>query len=257
MNTVLKIGGHQLEDDAFLNELAEAVFELQHPIIIVHGGGDEVSALQRDLGIEPKYHEGLRITDQASLRLMTMSLSGLVNKRLVSFFLAAGVDALGISGMDRAIVRADTHPALPGSQTGVVTHVSDARLQELLELGITPVIAPLCLGEDGFRQFNVNADHVAAAIATAIHAERLFFLTDVPGVLDENGTLLTQLDADATAALESRDVIHHGMIPKVRSALDALAHGASGVTIGNLDAFRTNSGTTFFARSKQMEISTP
>ena len=257
MNTVLKIGGHQLEDDAFLTELAAAVRELRQPIIIVHGGGAEVSAIQRDLGIEPRYHEGLRITDPAALRLMTMALSGLVNKRLVSFLLAAGVDALGISGMDRAIVRADTHPALPESQTGIVTSVNDGRLQELLELGITPVIAPLCLGEDGFRQFNVNADHVAAAIAAAIHAERLFFLTDVPGVLAENGTLLARLDAAAAEALETKGVIHHGMVPKVRSALGALAHGASGVTIGDLLAFRDHAGTTFYARTKQMEISSP
>ncbi|MCY4107150.1 MAG: acetylglutamate kinase [Chloroflexi bacterium] len=257
MNTVLKIGGHPLQDEAFLTELAQTVHALQQPIIIVHGGGDEVSALQRDLGIEPRYHEGLRITDPASLRLMTMAIGGLINKRLVAHLLSAGVDALGISGLDRAIVRAKTHPALAGSHTGVITQVNGARIRQMLALGITPVIAPLCIGEDGLRQYNVNADHVAAAIAAALHSERLFFLTDVPGVLDEAGQLLRELDAETTATLLDEGIIHHGMVPKVRSALDALAQGASGATIGDLPAFRAHAGTTFITQSKQMEIPSP
>ena len=145
MPTVLKIGGHQLEDASFLSEMAAAIQTHREQIVIVHGGGDTISALQRELGIEPRYHEGLRVTDAATLRLMTMALSGLVNKRLVGSLLAAGVDALGISGMDRAIVRARAHPALPESHTGVVVETHGERILQLLVLGITPVIAPLCL----------------------------------------------------------------------------------------------------------------
>lgn len=253
MPTVLKIGGHQLEDDAYLREMAAVIPALPEDTLIVHGGGDEVSALQRQLGIEPRYHEGLRVTDGASLRLMTMALSGLVNKRLVGCLLAAGVDALGISGLDRGIVRARPHPALPNSHTGVVAAVDEARLRQLLALGITPVIAPLCLSEDGRGQFNVNADHVAAAIAAELAADRLFFLTDVAGVQDERGLILPELDEAASAALLQRGVIQSGMVPKVRSALAALQRGAREVTIGNLQALRERAGTTFLARTEPVE----
>ena len=257
MPTVLKIGGHQLEDASFLSEMAAAIQTHREQIVIVHGGGDAISALQRELGIEPRYHEGLRVTDAATLRLMTMALSGLVNKRLVAFLLAAGVDALGISGVDRAIVRARVHPALPESHTGIVVDVHGERILQLLALGITPVIAPLCLSENGLRQFNVNADHVAAAIAAAVNAERLFFLTDVHGVLDESGALLPQLDAEATETLLARGIIQQGMVPKVRSALAALERGAIGVTIGDLNALQNGTGTTFLTRSTQAEITSP
>ncbi len=253
MPTILKLGGHQLQDPAFLAGMAQAIRHKAGPHIVVHGGGDEISELQHRLGIEPRYHEGLRITDGAGLRLMTMALSGLVNKRLVGCLLAAGVDALGLSGVDRAIVRARAHPDLPQSHTGVVTSVASERLQQLLELGITPVIAPLCLGEDEQEQYNVNADHVAAAVAAATQAERLFFLTDVPGVLDERGQALSELSAAAADTLLARGIIHQGMIPKVRSALSALSQGAREAIIGNLDGLRANRGTVFHNRPNPKE----
>ena len=158
-----------------------------------------------------------------------------------------------MSGLDRAIIRARTHPDLPGSYTGVVSAVDGHRLHELLALGITPVIAPLCISEDGQNPFNVNADHVAAAVAGAIRAERLFFLTDVPGVQDADGTILRQLDAPAAQALQANGVIHHGMLPKVQSALSALKHGANAITIGDLDALRKGTGTTLLDPTQETE----
>ena len=165
---VLKIGGHDIADDIFLSGLAQAVSQSAEPTVIVHGGGKEISDLLTRLGIEPRYIDGVRITDAEALPIVEMILSGVVNKRLVRYFISAGVDAIGLSGVDRGLVRATkmTHPTVDDMGfTGVVDKVQADVVLDLIKQGITPVIAPICLGEDS--NYNVNADHVASAIAVA------------------------------------------------------------------------------------------
>src|SRR5690606_1275153 len=139
---VIKISGHELDDAAFLVEFARAIRDLNLPTVIVHGGGKEISALQTRMGIEPRYLDGVRITDEASLALVEMVLCGTVNKRLVRILLDAGVDAIGISGVDRGLVRAEKmpHPTQDMGFTGMITAVRGEVLQELLAQKATPVV---------------------------------------------------------------------------------------------------------------------
>ncbi len=242
---VIKIGGHQIGDYDFLDELPEVVRMMNAPAVIVHGGGVEISDLQRKLGITPRYVDGVRITDIASLQVVEMVLRGAVNARLVAKLIAGGLDAQGLSGVDRGLMRAQKMPNEKADMefTGEVTHVRGDVLQSMLDSGITPVVAPVCLGESGER-FNVNADHVAGAIATAIDASRIVFITNVEGVLEE-GTLRQTIYPDEAKRMIEDEIIFGGMIPKVKTALHALEQGAKRVVITNLEGLRTHGGTVF------------
>lgn len=246
--TVIKIGGHQIADTDFLAALADAVAGMQEPVIIVHGGGREISDLQQALGIQPHYIDGVRVTDADSLKLVKMVLAGMVNKRLVSHLLRAGVDAAGITGVDRGLIRARKMPHDKHDMgfTGDVIHVRGELLRAMLVEGVTPVIAPLCLGDDTDEPaiFNVNADHVAGAVGTAAGAGRAVFVTNVGGVLAD-GQPIPQMDAAAAEALIADGTIHGGMIPKVRTALGVLARGVPQAVITDLDGLARNTGTAF------------
>jgi acetylglutamate kinase len=241
---VIKISGHELDDSAILTEFARTVRALNRPAVIVHGGGKEISALQTQMGIEPRYLDGVRITDAASLALVEMVLCGTVNKRLVRTFLTAGVDALGMSGVDRGLVKAAkmAHPTEDMGYTGVVTDVRPQVLSDLLGQGITPIVAPICLGER--YNYNVNADHVAGAIAGALDAERLVFLSNVEGVLSGD-TVLPRLTPEQVEGMIADGTIFGGMIPKVRTALHALEEGVKQAVITNLNGLQTHGGTVF------------
>ena len=158
---VIKIGGHELADEQFLTELAQVVTGLAEPVVIVHGGGPEISHLQTQMGIAPHYLDGVRVTDRESLALVEMVLCGTANKRLVRYLVNNGVDAQGMSGVDRGMIRAEKmpHPDQDMGFTGQVTSVRGEVLLALLKAEVTPVIAPICLGPDS--SYNVNADHVA------------------------------------------------------------------------------------------------
>jgi len=241
---LIKVSGHELDDPAFLTDFAAAIKALNAPTIIVHGGGAEISGLQKTLGIEPRYLDGVRITDEPSLKVVEMVLCGTVNKRLVRYLLAAGVDALGLSGVDRGLIRAVKMPN-PNQDmgfTGSVTTVRGEVLTDFLKQGITPVIAPVCLGED--TSYNVNADHVAGAIAVAINASRVIFLTNVEGVL-VNDAVVSTLSPERTQSLIDDGTIFGGMIPKVQTALHALELGVQQAVITNLKGLQTGGGTVF------------
>jgi acetylglutamate kinase len=173
-----------------------------------------------------------------------MVLCGTVNKRLVRILLGAGVDALGLSGVDRGLVRAEQmpHPTQDMGYTGVVTSVRAEVVQALLAQNVTPVIAPICLGNK--HNYNVNADHVAGGIAGAIKAERLVFLSNVEGVLLEE-RILPRLTPDQVDAMIADGTIFGGMIPKVHTALNALNDGVKQVVITDLNGLRTHGGTIF------------
>ena len=241
---VLKISGHQIDDAEFLTSFAQVVATMQSPIVIVHGGGKEISKLQETFGIEPKYADGVRITDEQSLAIVTMVLCGSVNKRLVRYLLKQGIDAHGISGIDRGLIRAQKmpHPQIDMGFTGEVTSVQGEILLNMLIQGITPVVAPLSLGND--THLNVNGDHVAGAIATAINAERVIFLSNVEGVLVDD-VVTTELTSQKTEDLIQEGVIYGGMIPKVQTALHALQFGVSQAVITNLVGLQTHGGTVF------------
>ncbi|MBN1217668.1 MAG: acetylglutamate kinase [Anaerolineae bacterium] len=241
---VLKIGGQELDNPEMVKRLGQTVAALDAPPILVHGGGKEIRDLQQRLGVKPQYIDGLRVTDAESLDIVQMVLVGRINKRLVSSLSVAGVDAFGMSGVDRAAIKAEKLEH-PGGDLGQVGHVVEVRTEvfgRLLEDGITPVLSPLCYGPDG-SIFNVNADHVAMAVAIAMQAEALVFISNVPGVLRDN-QLLPHLTAAEVERLILDKVIIDGMIPKVRSALDAIGGGVPAVRITNLDGLKAGTGTT-------------
>ncbi|MCA0458710.1 MAG: acetylglutamate kinase [Chloroflexi bacterium] len=242
--TLVKVSGHELDDPAYLAQFAAAIKSLNTPTVVVHGGGAEITAMQKVMGIEPRYLDGVRITDRDSLRIAEMVMSGSVNKRLVRCLLNAGLDALGLSGVDRGLVRA-TQMQVAGQDmgfTGEVVAVRGEVVTSLLEQGITPVISPVSLGEE--TNFNVNADHVAGALATAINASRVVFLTNVEGVLVDNQVVATLTPA-GTQALINNGTIFGGMIPKVKTALHALESGVQSAVITNLNGLASGGGTVF------------
>lgn len=241
---VIKIGGNEIDDPTFLGELAPAVRSVAAPVIVVHGGGREISALQQLMGIEPRYLDGVRVTDAPSLAVVEMVLCGVVNKRLVRHLLAGGVEALGVSGVDRGLVRAEkmSHSTEDMGFTGQVASVRGALLRGWLEQGVTPVLAPVCLGENS--SLNVNADHVAGAVAGAVGASRIVFLTNVEGVL-VNGQRAATLTPEQAEALIVERTIFGGMIPKVRTALHALDEGVPEAVITNLAGLKAGTGTVF------------
>lgn len=241
---VIKVGGHELADAAYLQALGVFLATLPMPVLIVHGGGKEISEVQTHYGLKPQMVDGVRVTDETTLSIVTMVLSGLVNKRLVATFMNAGLDAIGLSGADRGIVRAVKMPrdGVDMQFTGTVSSVDAAKLIPLLRAGMTPIIAPICLGADSL--YNVNADHVAGAIAGALGAERVIFLTNVEGVLIDGSVAPTISTAQAEQYIED-ETISGGMVPKVRTALRALESGVSGAVITNLDGLQTHGGTVF------------
>lgn len=246
---VIKIGGHEINDHAFLSALASVLMNFTAPVVIIHGGGAEISELQKLMGIEPQYINGIRVTDAASLKVVEMVLCGVVNKRLVRYLVEVGIDAVGISGVDRGIIQANKmqHAQQDMGFTGAISHVRGEAITAMLNDGITPVIAPVSLGKDAPVAYNVNADHVAGAVAAAIGAEKLVFITNVEGVLIE-GAVQPLLDAAQADALVLEGIIVGGMIPKVKTALGALEAGVPQAVITNLDGLATDGGTVFSAK---------
>lgn len=241
---ILKVGGNEIDDREFVDRLGQVLNTLTEPVILVHGGGKEIKQLQERLGVEPQYIDGLRVTDEDSLALVQMVLAGRVNKRLVASLSHAGLDALGMSGIDRACIQAKKleHPGGDLGYVGQITHVRTNVFKRLLEDDVIPILSPICYGPGGYV-FNVNADHVASALAVALEATELVFLTNVPGVLHA-GTLLTKLTPAEVEALITEAVIFGGMIPKVRSALEAVKAGVHSVRITNLTGLQQGTGTT-------------
>jgi acetylglutamate kinase len=240
---IIKIGGNELDDPNFIANLGQAVVALVEPTILVHGGGKEIRELQEKLGIAPQYIDGLRVTDAESLSVVKMVLAGRINKRLVASLVAAGVDAFGMSGVDRSAIKAEKlqHPQGDLGQVGRVNYVRTEVFKHLLEDGVTPVLSPICYGPDG-SIFNVNADHVAMAVAIAMPAEVLVFVSNVPGVL-RHGDLLPRLTTAEVEQLIAEKIIVDGMIPKVRSAVEALTGGVRAVKITNLTGLKEGTGT--------------
>jgi acetylglutamate kinase len=242
---ILKLSGDKLDNEAFLGEFAGYVAAQADPLVVVHGGGRGIADLQAKLGLPAVKVDGLRVTDADSLVVAQMVLSGLANKRLVAALLAAGVDAVGLSGVDGGLLHCakKAHPTVDLGYVGEITAVRADLLTNLLERGLTAVISPISLGP-GHLPYNVNADEVAGAVALALHANLLDFVSNVPGVMAD-GRILPHLTPAQCDTLRQNGVIHGGMIPKVQAALDAVAQGVAQARIVNLAGLLSNGGTWF------------
>lgn len=237
--TVVKVGGRVLDDPRWVATFA-ATLASRGRAVLVHGGGNEVSSLQERLGLVPEWRDGLRVTSDETLTVARMVLSGLVNKRLVAALGRAGVRAVGVSGEDDGLLAAE--PLLGGAlgRTGTVTSVRSSLLRVLLEAGLTPVVSPVSRGPGGCA-LNVNADDVAVALAAALGAVRLFFLSDVPGVRLADG-LADEVASEAVEGAIASGVVTAGMAPKLRAAARAAARVPE-VRIGPLSVLAGGRGT--------------
>lgn len=243
MTRVIKIGGRAQGDPALPTAIGAACQD-DRRLCVVHGGGDEVSRLQRLMGSEPTFLNGRRVTTAHDLDVVRMVLSATVNKRLVSDLLRVGVAAAGVSGEDGGLLRC--RPFLDGvlGSVGEPERVDPALLHALFSGGFVPVVSPLGCFADG-SGCNVNGDDAAAAIAGALEADELLLVADVPGVLDADGAFIPVLDLVAAEALVASGGARGGMVAKLDAARRALAAGVPRVRIGDLTAITAPAaGTT-------------
>jgi acetylglutamate kinase len=227
--TVVKIGGSTLgANDTSLEDLAK-LWRDGERLVVVHGGGAILSEWLRVHGVESRFVRGLRVTDRAAIDVAVAVFAGVVNTELVARLNSLGARALGLSGVDGALIRAERFDPELG-YVGRVREVDRAQIETLLDAGYLPVIASLAVEVEGelllAQPLNVNADTVAGDVAAALEAERLVFLTDVPGVLDAQGEVIRRLSRDGALELIESGVAQGGMIPKIEAALVAAAAGA-------------------------------
>lgn len=242
---VVKYGGHAMGDAKAARDFAEDIVLLKavgiNPIV-VHGGGPQIGAMLEKLGVESEFVEGLRVTDEETARIAEMVLSGGINKELVSWIDQAGGRAIGISGKDGGFVRAEKvtrtvrdpesliERAVDLGFVGEPAVVDRSVIDTISDAGMIPVIAPVGVDREG-QTYNINADTMAGAVASAMDAARLFLLTDVPGVLDKSGDLLTDLTPSSIADLQSDGTVSGGMIPKLETCVNAVGKGVSAAVI--------------------------
>ncbi|MCV0382751.1 MAG: acetylglutamate kinase [Erythrobacter sp.] len=242
---VVKYGGHAMGEERAAREFAEDVVLLKavgiNPVV-VHGGGPQIGAMLEKLGVESRFVDGLRVTDKATADVAEMVLSGAINKQLVGWISRAGGRALGLSGKDGGLVTAtkvertqkdpqsNIERALDLGFVGEPTHVDTGVIETVTTAGLIPVVAPIGAGEDG-HTYNINADTMAGALAAALGAARLFLLTDVAGVLDKSGELLTDLTPADIAELRAEGTIGGGMIPKLETCVHAVENGCDAAVV--------------------------
>jgi len=245
--TVVKLGGSTLgQHDTSLDDIA-ALYKDGHRFVIVHGGGATISEWLAKHEIESRFVRGLRVTDAAALEVVVAVLAGLVNKRLVAELAARGAGVIGLSGADGGLIRARRYDPELGF-VGDVVSIDAAALTAMADGGAIVVLAPVAIevalsGPDETASaalrpqlLNLNADTVAGQVAASIGAERLVFLTDVPGVLDGDGVVLESLSAERAQELLEAGILAGGMIPKVEAALLAASGGVQAVIVDGREA---------------------
>lgn len=242
---VVKYGGHAMGDPQAAQDFARDVVLLKqvgiNPVV-VHGGGPQIGAMLDKLGVTSSFVDGLRVTDEETAKVAEMVLSGAINKEIVGWVGQAGGRAIGLSGKDGRLVTAkaarrvkrDTDSNIEKvvdlGFVGEPDHVDRSVIEAQVDAGFIPVIAPIAIGNAG-ETYNVNADTMAGAIAAALGAARLFLLTDVAGVLDKQGHLITDLTPDRIARLKADGTITGGMMPKVDTCVQAVVGGAEAAVI--------------------------
>jgi len=242
---VVKYGGHAMGDPEAARDFAEDIVLLRavgiNPVV-VHGGGPQIGAMLKKLGVESTFVDGLRVTDKATAEVAEMVLSGAINKELVGWIAGAGGKAIGISGKDGGLVTArkverttkdpesNIEQAIDLGFVGEPSRIDTTVIDTVVAAGMIPIIAPIGAGEDG-HTYNINADTMAGAIAAALGAARLFLLTDVAGVLGKDGSLLTDLTPRDIAALKEEGTITGGMIPKLETCVNAVGAGCDAAVV--------------------------
>jgi len=246
--SIIKVGGKVVEHTDTMNQLLNDFEKLPDPKILVHGGGNIASSIAKKLGYEVKMVEGRRVTDENMLDVVTMVYGGLVNKKVVAQLQARGCNALGLTGADLNLLEASKRPAEPIDYglVGDIKEVHTQTLANLLDQGITPVIAPL--SHDGEGQIlNTNADTIAAHLAMAlgkIFVTNLVFCLDKKGVLqdvDDDESLIKKLDHQTYKKLKSGKIIHEGMLPKLENGFSALQAGVDKVFVTDIHALKSPS----------------
>jgi acetylglutamate kinase len=236
---VVKIGGKAAENEESLAALCDELLEQSkdNRFLLVHGGGAEVTALSKKLGIEAVFRDGLRQTTPEEMDIVDMVLAGKVNKRLVRLLRTRGLDAVGLSGADGGIVTGVPLGAAgsgAANRTGEVSSIDERLLELLLGNGFLPVLASAASSREGLG-LNINADSLAFGIAAHLKAAALVFFSDIPGIL-RDGSVLQAPSAAEARDLISRGVITGGMIPKVTASLEALERGVQKVIIGQYES---------------------
>ena len=242
---LIKFGGHAMGKADYVNAFAADIALLDQvgaKPVVVHGGGPQIGEMLKKLQIESSFIDGLRVTDEATVSIVEMVLAGGINKALVAAIAGAGGRAVGVSGKDGGLITARKLMAMAKASDSAVqqavdlgfvgepSHVDVTVLNALMQHHLIPVVAPVGGGEDG-KTYNINADTAAGAIAAALNATRMLMLTDVTGVLDQNGKLISSLTISQAEALIHNGTISGGMIPKVKTCIDAVQGGAEGAVI--------------------------
>ena len=242
---VVKYGGHAMTDPKLGDLFAQDVVLMKqvgmNPIV-VHGGGPQINKMLERVGIKSEFINGLRVTDQATMEIVEMVLAGSINKAIVADINECGGTAVGICGKDGNLILANklTETRDPRSgelikvdlgQVGEPAKINARLLEQLAAAGVIPVVAPIGFGVDDELTYNINADTSAGAIAGAMKARRLLFLTDVPGVLDKDGKLILEMTIEQARALIADGTISGGMIPKVENCIDAVNSGVEAAVI--------------------------
>ena len=230
---VIKYGGAAQTDEGLKSDFARDIVLLQLvgiKVVIVHGGGKKINSLLDKLNIESHFEDGLRVTNKDTMEVVEMALSGLINKEITSLLVAHGARAVGISGKDDGLLRASAFNLEKYGFVGKIDEVNEAVINALLKEDIIPVIAPIALGANA-TSYNINADLAASAIAAKLRASKAIFLSDIKGVLDKNGELISKLDEAKIAELKNNGTVSGGIIPKLEASLECIKAGATAVHI--------------------------
>ena len=242
---LIKFGGHAMGKADYVNAFAADIALLDQVgarPVVVHGGGPQIGDMLKKLQIESNFVHGLRVTDEATISVVEMVLAGGINKGLVAAIAGAGGRAVGVSGKDGGLITARKLMAVSKNNDSAIqqavdlgfvgepAHVDVTVLNALMAHNLIPVVAPVGNGEDG-KTYNINADTAAGAIAAALNAKRMLMLTDVQGVLDKNGKLISSLTISEAEALIHDGTVSGGMIPKVETCIEAVQGGAEGAVI--------------------------
>jgi acetylglutamate kinase len=228
---VIKYGGNAMHEEELRASFAVDIVLLKYigvRPVIVHGGGPQIARALRRLGLESSFVDGLRVTDDATMEVVEMVLGGKVNREIVELIQQAGGRSVGLTGSDGALlrVRPKRLDGVEIGRVGEIVNVDSQVISALEDAGFVPVVAPIGVDADGLT-YNVNADEVAGALAVALSAEKLMLLTDVDGVRDSSGSVMSQLTAPEARKHIAEGTVREGMIPKVECCIDALAGGVA------------------------------
>ncbi len=232
---VVKYGGNAMVNQTLKEQVMEDIVLLHLigvKVVLVHGGGPEISEMMAKLGKKPEFVDGLRVTDKETVDIVQMVLAGKINKSLVNYLEMKGGKAMGVSGMDGKLIEAKMKDERLG-YVGEITNINIGCVEDLLNNGYIPVISTVGCDDEG-NVYNINGDTAAARIAGALNAERLIMMTDIAGILkdkDDPSTLIPEITIEEAKKLFDEGVIKGGMIPKVNCCIDAIGHGVKNVII--------------------------